>query len=272
MESTLTKGQIIDNNLLVEIYKCSPQGGMRYSKRTNTLVLISNHVKGIYDDRWDGSVLHYTGMGQRGDQKLNFRGNSHLAKSNDSNISVVLFEVFRQRKYTFQGEVKLISKPYQESQIDSTGEKRLVWMFPIALHDRSQPFSDLDDLYSLAKEKEKKAQKMSLPDLLDIIDTFQKKPSKRSTTVDQYDRNEYVKEYALRRAKGNCQLCGNKAPFTNKNGRPFLEVHHIEYLRNGGKDSVSNVVALCPNCHRKVHIQENSEDVQKMTLLAKTKI
>lgn len=272
MNLALVKGEIIDNNSLVEIFKCSPQGGMRYSKRTNTLVLVSNHVKGIYNDRWEGNTLHYTGMGQEGDQSLDFRANNHLAKSNQSNISIVLFEVFKSQEYTFQGEVKLISAPYQETQLDNSGKKRLVWMFPIGLSDGSQPFSNLKDLDDLAKVKEKKAQKMNLTDLHALIQTLNKKPTKRSSTVDQYDRNEFIKEYALRRAKGNCQLCGEKAPFTNTDGRPFLEVHHINYLRNGGEDSITNVVALCPNCHRKVHILENPADVKKMALLATEKI
>ncbi|WP_163591073.1 HNH endonuclease, partial [Klebsiella variicola] len=36
-------------------------------------------------------------------------------------------------------------------------------------------------------------------------------------------------------------------------GTPFLEVHHIEWLSNGGEDSVENAIALCPNCHRQAH-------------------
>lgn len=36
---------------------------MRRSKATNTLVLVSNHVESVYDDRWEGDIFHYTGMG-----------------------------------------------------------------------------------------------------------------------------------------------------------------------------------------------------------------
>lgn len=38
----------------------------------------------------------------------------------------------------------------------------------------------------------------------------------------------------------------------DKKGQPFLEVHHIHYLSNGGNDTIDNVIALCPNCHRKI--------------------
>ena len=43
-------------------------GGMRYSKTTNILVIVSDYVKGIYHDKWVGGALHYTGMGKNGDQ------------------------------------------------------------------------------------------------------------------------------------------------------------------------------------------------------------
>lgn len=39
-------------------------GGMRRSKTTNTLVIVSDYTKGIYHDKWIGGVLHYTGMGK----------------------------------------------------------------------------------------------------------------------------------------------------------------------------------------------------------------
>ena len=59
----IEQGQILDNNQLREIFKCSPQGGMRRSLTTNTLVIVSNHIESIYDDRWINDVFHYTGMG-----------------------------------------------------------------------------------------------------------------------------------------------------------------------------------------------------------------
>ena len=65
---SINVGDVIDNARLQEVFGCSPQGGMRRALKTNTLVLISNHVKSIYEDRWIGNTLHYTGMGLLGDQ------------------------------------------------------------------------------------------------------------------------------------------------------------------------------------------------------------
>lgn len=66
MNLPITSGDIIDNARLVEIFKCSTQGGMRRSRTTNTLVLVANEVKSIYTDEWQNGILMYTGMGDPG--------------------------------------------------------------------------------------------------------------------------------------------------------------------------------------------------------------
>jgi 5-methylcytosine-specific restriction protein A len=85
---------------------------------------------------------------------------------------------------------------------------------------------------------------------------------KTSTTV--YDRNVYVSEWAKYRAKGKCQLCNKRAPFKYGNNRPFLETHHIKWLGKGGADVIDNTAALCPNCHRKMHVLNLEEDRAKL--------
>lgn len=70
----------------------------------------------------------------------------------------------------------------------------------------------------------------------------------------QYQRDPAVVAYALRKAGGICADCGKLGPFVSKRtGQPYLEVHHVRMLQEGGGDTVDNVVALCPNCHRKRH-------------------
>lgn len=76
-----------------------------------------------------------------------------------------------------------------------------------------------------------------------------------------YKRNKYIVEYAKRRSNGICQLCKKEAPFKDKENSPYLEVHHIKWLSDGGEDSIENTVALCPNCHRKMHTLNLEEDV-----------
>ncbi|WP_241823938.1 hypothetical protein [Enterovibrio norvegicus] len=116
--STLSPGTKLDNVQLCDIFGCSPQGGMRRAHQTNTLVIISNHVKSIYDDRWEGGTLHYTGMGANGDQSLAFMQNKTLAESDTNGVGVHLFEVFIDKEYTYVGLVELCGAPYQEPQRD----------------------------------------------------------------------------------------------------------------------------------------------------------
>lgn len=65
-------------------------------------------------------------------------------------------------------------------------------------------------------------------------------------------RNPIIGMYAISRSGGACEACDSPAPFIRKNGIPYLEVHHITELSNGGADSPDNVAAICPNCHARV--------------------
>lgn len=37
---------------------------------------------------------------------------------------------------------------------------------------------------------------------------------------------------------------------------PYTEIHHIEFLENGGKTEYENLIVLCPNCHTRVHRED----------------
>lgn len=55
-------------------------------------------------------------------------------------------------------------------------------------------------------------------------------------------------------------MCGEEAPFYDKNKEPYLEEHHVKRLADGGSDTMDNVVAVCPNCHRKLHVLNDEAD------------
>ncbi len=95
-------------------------------------------------------------------------------------------------------------------------------------------------------------------------------PTTKEVATKQINRNTNVADYAKARANGICQLCGKPAPFNDANGNPYLESHHIIWLSRGGADSVDNTVALCPNCHKKMHIIDNPNDVKILLEKAKT--
>ena len=82
------------------------------------------------------------------------------------------------------------------------------------------------------------------------------------TTV--YHRDPVIAAYVKKRADGHCQLCGAEAPFRDPDGEPYLECHHIVWLSMGGMDSAENCAALCPNCHRRMHVLNDPGDVQRL--------
>lgn len=122
----------------------------------------------------------------------------------------------------------------------------------------------LDENHS-DEEREEHARQIDYDSLVEIVknrtDTISKK---KNVTVQQVVRDPYIAEYAKRRANGMCQLCMLPAPFNKANGDPYLESHHIIWLSEGGADSIENTVALCPNCHRKMHVVNLPEDVQRL--------
>jgi len=71
--------------------------------------------------------------------------------------------------------------------------------------------------------------------------------------ITQYRRSVEIKAWVLKQPAGICECCLNAAPFSRADGFAYLEVHHVRKLTDGGSDTVSNTVAVCPNCHRELH-------------------
>ena len=151
-------GQEINNARLCDIFGCSPQGGMRKSNSTNTLVIVTDYTRGIYHDKWIGGVLHYTGMGLSSDQDINYMQNRTLNESGFNGVDVHLFEVMDPTVYIYCGRIQLVGKPYTEVQPDQDGIDRKVWMFPVQPvpdNDVAKPsmyvFKDMEDYKARGK-------------------------------------------------------------------------------------------------------------------------
>ena len=89
---------------------------------------------------------------------------------------------------------------------------------------------------------------------------------KTMTTINtstQYSRDEKIKNYVRQRASGICECCEYPAPFISRAGLPYLEVHHIHSLGEGGEDSIFNTVAICPNCHAEVTRGLKANDINQ---------
>ena len=89
-----------------------------------------------------------------------------------------------------------------------------------------------------------------------------KTPLQKTQKVIVYGRCPKIHAYVLRRANGECERCNAPAPFQDNDNKPFLEVHHVEHLAEGGADQANNAVALCPNCHREAHYGSKRKEVR----------
>lgn len=246
-------------------------GEMRRSHTTNALVIISDPTK-MYDNRFEVNskgeeIIHYTGMGKKGDQDLNFAQNKTIHESNKNGIKVYLFEKFSDEPgYVYRGQVKLIGEQYEELQYGEDNILRKVYMFPLMILNTNVVIEEekirqsIEDQFMIA---EKEAKFLSLEEL---AEKSRRKParSKRKTSTISYVRNPYVSAYVKKRANGVCELCEQPAHFNDKNGNPYLECHHIKFLSQGGPDIIENYVALCFVCHKKAYIVDDPEDRLKM--------
>lgn len=263
---SLKPGMVLTNKEVCSHFKCSPQGGMRRSHTTNALVLICDQTgSSIYEDKWtdNGQILIYTGMGQEADQVLEGTQNNTLFNSGTNGVSIYLFEVFKRGEYTYRGAVRLVDEPYQIEEKDLFGTERLVWKFKLAPISGSvivpQEIIEKNEV-----EKLKQIKNVTLEELEEKANEFSGESSQRKVVSVHYSRNAYVSQYTKERAKGVCQLCEEKPKFNGLDGKPYLESHHVTHLSRGGRDSIDNCVALCPSCHKKVHILELPEDIEKL--------
>ena len=139
-----------------------------------------------------------------------------------------------------------------------------------------QTFVYRDDWYTEVPENELLAEYTSQVDknltetqdilLQRILNSTPRPPKIARSTY--YYRDPNLSALVKKLADGLCDLCCEPAPFLDQNGMPYLECHHIEPRSQNGKDALENVVALCPNCHRKIDVLNPEADRKKLIELA----
>ena len=92
----------------------------------------------------------------------------------------------------------------------------------------------------------------------------------RVATSSEWYRSSRVVERAL--AVGKCELCGKDRTFTKSGGGQYMEAHHLVWMSRQSRfacnlDVPSNVVCLCPQCHRFLHSGVKSEIRQALNRL-----
>ena len=268
---TLVVGKIYSNNEVMSIFSCSGQGGIRVSNKNKTVTLISKIIRrnetNPYQDEHmtsDGRIT-YTGMGTRGDQKLDGQ-NLKVAKSRTNGYRLFYFEVYKDNEYTYKGELILDDEPYFEEEKDLDGNLRKVIKFKLKVKTLvDEVYISEENFIEETIQKEKAVDKLSTDKLAELAVNADNETKSVKVVSEQYVRDIKVKQYTLRRADGKCDLCNEEAPFVNSKGEPYLESHHVVSLSDNGKDSIVNTVALCPNCHRKMHYaKDKKKDLSKL--------
>lgn len=269
-------GDVVTEKDIHRIFGCQTTFGIRLNKKNNAIVIVSDATSGnAYADVWEGDTLFYTGTDAGaidGNQTLTGHGNNNGALkdvwNNPAATTLFLFEKYASNKCTYRGVVALAKEPYQEPR--KSNPAQMVWKFPLKLVDVGW-----NRLISDYEQVERKSVEKTEEELKRTIKTKIKNPNslrgkiKRETTAAFYDRDSDIRAYVKIRARGRCDLCQTPAPFSDGAGHPYLEAHHIKWLAKGGLDIPENMVALCPNCHRKMHILDLEEDKIKLQRKAK---
>lgn len=237
--SSLEIGKVYSNDQIHEIFKCSPQGGMRRSHKTNSLVLISNQTGSVYSDFMVDGIFHYTGMGQSGNQDINFAQNKTLYESDENNVQVYLFVVFKDKKYTYFGEVRVVESPYVQKQRDESNQLRTVWMFPLKLTDNYA--SDLLDS-SLKGYKKPNLEKLNFGINYDLKDDKGLNKNENRTPIIPFENDSAVQTIQLkstdvvkRSNEKNCIIINDKITINCK----YRNVLHPDYTIQKLIDSIS---------------------------------
>jgi len=228
------------------------QGGI-ITPSQHSLVIIITGEEGLehgYADRYraDG-VFEYFGEGQVGDMRLR-AGNRAIAEHSADGKGLLLF---RRTPEGLRFESEMVCEGYHlERARDRTDAEREAIVF---------------ELRSLEAVAEKVEAEPAVPSALTLEDLRRlafsaatessQAPSQGMRNV--YQRSRDVRVYVLARANGKCEGCSAPAPFLRSDGTPYLEPHHLRRLSDGGPDHPAHVIALCPNCHRRVHAGADGE-------------
>ena len=226
-------------------------GGTKYkgivSSPTEPAVLLfhsSEASQQFYGDGLDeDGIYSYSGMGQRGDMEWGAE-NRAIRDHQDDGRDLLFFER-AQRKgglWRFCGEMQCVGHRV-EKRPDSDGKDRAAIIFELVPLPDSGPVDDAPlDFTGL-----------DLNALRALAAAPGKPTTRKQAASDVRLRSAAVKLYALARAGGTCEACGQPGPFISTSGRPFLEVHHLHRLADNGPDLPDAVAAICPNCHRRCH-------------------
>lgn len=153
----LQPGESIERGVLRERYGGSPQGGIAPSRTSPNVMIFSEAAAGRQDGYFDGwredGCFHYTGEGQRGDQRMK-SGNAAILRHEAEGRALRLFDGARGR-VAYQGEFALdAERPFYTTDApeSKTGSVRNVIVFRMRPLD-TRPRSSTSLLDRISQER-----------------------------------------------------------------------------------------------------------------------
>jgi 5-methylcytosine-specific restriction protein A len=84
-------------------------------------------------------------------------------------------------------------------------------------------------------------------------------------SVQKVRKRDQAAARSVRKLYQECQISGAEFVFLNKQGKPYLEVHHLIPLGKGGADSAHNMIVVSAQIHKMLHHANVSEiDLSKI--------
>lgn len=204
---------------------------------------------GYHDGFRDDGTFWYTGEGQVGNMQM-IKGNRAIRDHKSTGKALHLFE-YVDAGVQYIGEASYLGD-HEEVAPDRNGDPRRVIVFELAIASSDEGSPELQpDVPPTEPNSLWKRSIVSLRNEAFASEWYDAPVGEQKRRV--HYRSSLIKVYVLRRANGSCEGCGAAAPFNTRKGNPYLEPHHLRRRADGGPDHPLWVIALCPNCHSRVH-------------------
>lgn len=179
--------------------------------------------------------------------------NYNLIK-HENNLKLVAVEILKKSKHEFDLYYRLTIAQglditdVPEDLFEKTNELSQIYKIKSELED---------DKYVLEVNQVSNINSYSLEDILELSKNA---PTYIEANVKRYIRNPTIARWALQRANYKCEINPEHETFIkSSDSKPYVEPHHIIPLSeqknfNLNLDNVENIISLCPNCHRQVHL------------------
>lgn len=113
----------------------------------------------------------------------------------------------------------------------------------------------------------KENRKNQVDSMFDNLSKISNIPNKKEVTTISYERDARLSLILKEKYDYTCQVCGTKIKLLNS--LYYVESHHLQPLSDNGKDCLSNMISVCPNCHVRFHRGVIEWDFEHKVLLDK---